>query len=390
MVFLLENPPLAIGAAFIILGLFTAVFGALLLSIEEGMKEALSYDTVKNTGLVFAFFGAALIGARFSLPTLANASLFAAFLVFVSHTFVKSGLLLGSGVIALQTRTDSLEGMGGLARRMPRFSVVFGVLALCAAALPPSGAFLGASGFAEGALSDIHAVPSQFGILLGIAFALFFLVNGLTFFGMVKVFAMAFLGRPSSLGAENAVEPDLGYFAPIACLALLAVAAGLFAPELFSRIGANTHFATDAFSGPRSTIVFLGIVVVVVILRMFFTSPKKVRMQSPWNGGEALTPRMEYTATAFGSPLRFFFRFLLTFHRRRVMVSTPLLSTNPWFTVKAFRRETDPSWKKIIAPYLLGAKGLFLRILARLQSGNVQTYVAMMLLTLSACILLAL
>ncbi len=402
VLFPLHGAPVWLSFALIACGLITGALGALLGGVSEKMKEIVSYDTIKNSGVMFALLGTALLAAQLSLSALANATLLALFLLIFSHTFIKAGLLLAAGVVTDETHALSLEGMGGLARRMPRLSVLFAILALAVVGLPPSGAYLSAWAFTEAILQEALVIPVLYGSLFTLTLSALFFTSGLSLFTAVKLFSGAFLGRPCSLGAENASEPANGYLLPILALTLLGSVTGVFSPQIFSVLGvgaliknAGTFypafvFGASSFAPAGFFVIFLLILVLVIAFGLLFASTSKRRMQAPWNGGEPLTPRMEYSATAFASPLRYFFRFFLALRPRRVMTVTALVTTNPWFTSKAFRHEAEPAWHKALAPSFWKAQKVLSGVLFGLQTGNVQVYVAMMLLTLTACILFAL
>ncbi|MDE3075978.1 MAG: hypothetical protein KGJ86_11170, partial [Chloroflexota bacterium] len=115
--------------AIAILGVVTALFGALMSLRQSNLKKGLAYSTVSQLGYMFA-------GVGFSAP-------FAAFFHLGSQAFFKALLFLSAGVVIHAIGGDEeLSAMGGLARSLPvaRWTFLIGSVALFGFPLT-SGAF---------------------------------------------------------------------------------------------------------------------------------------------------------------------------------------------------------------------------------------------------------
>ncbi len=143
----------------------------------------------------------------------------AAMLHLIAHAAFKSLGFLAAGSVLAATGLRDLDRLGGLARRMPATTILFGVAALGACGLP-----LGAGFVSEWLLvqSLIHAAPGHDTVLAlttPLAVGAVALTTGLGVAAMVKAFGIGFLARPRCREAAEARE------APGSMLAGMAVAA---------------------------------------------------------------------------------------------------------------------------------------------------------------------
>ncbi|MBI4598767.1 hypothetical protein HY734_01050 [Candidatus Uhrbacteria bacterium] len=405
MLFLIPSLPATFGLVIIGLGLASAIFGALYAVIERDIKRVLAFSSIENIGIIFTMIGVGAYAFANRLPGLLVVALLAAVFHCVSHALFKSGLFLAAGAIVHATGTRSLERMGGLAKRMPLLSGAFLVLALSAAALPPFGPFYGEWMFLQSLVQSL-AAPTDgavTGVLVLVLFAVV-LASALAIFAMVKLFGIATLGAPRSEAAEKAVEPPASMNAPILLLALLLAWMGVFAPALVSLVGgkdlvsaANRLPAIEIVGiRPDASLVvpaavFLGLLAclgLVFLLRRLLSDAKRERSYHTWNCGQPIDASMEYTATAFSAPIRFFFRFLL--RTKNTVVAIPVVATNPWIC----RRELFLNLRSVWMDYgYLPIARTCLRaasIVRRVQSGSVQLYVAFIFLALLVTLVIAL
>ena len=120
----------------------------------------------------------------------------AAMLHLIAHAAFKSLGFLAAGSVLAATGLRDLDRLGGLARRMPATTVLFGVAALGACGLP-----LGAGFVSEWLLvqSLIHAAPGHATVValtMPLAVGAVALTTGLGVAAMVKAFGIGFLARP--------------------------------------------------------------------------------------------------------------------------------------------------------------------------------------------------
>jgi len=165
------------GSSTLLLGVAAAtmVVGVLGAIAQDDMKRILSFHIISQIG--YMIFG-------LGLSTIAG--LAAAILFIVHHIPVKTGLFLVTGMVETTTGTAALHSLGGLLRRTPVTAVLFLLVGLNLAGLPPFSGFivklaLVQAGMAVGAWT-----------VTGISLA----VSALTLFSMVKIWGGVFWGSP--------------------------------------------------------------------------------------------------------------------------------------------------------------------------------------------------
>lgn len=381
----------------ILLGLMSAIYGVLYAVVERDLKRLLAYSSMENLGLIFTMVGVALLAKAINQPALFVIAIAAAIFHSLAHAIFKSGLFMGAGVIISQIHDRSLEVMGGLANRMPKFSGAMLILILAAAALPPLSGFVGEWLFLQELVSTINQVtPFQQGVLI-LILAAFSFVGGLSVFAMIKMFAMIFLAEPRSSHAAHATEPKVGLAGPIAVMAGLSVLAGLLAPMILQAIqfgalttGTGLRAGLSLTNGQYFPGLIAGLLLATIALGYFFrhllSNPNFERSYHTWDCGQPITAQMEYTATAFSAPIRFFFRMML--RTNKIVVATPVIATNKWIASREFSLEIRRIWVELIyQPISRGT--LFLSTsIRRLQNGVIQFYIALILLALVVTIAL--
>ncbi|MEW6492955.1 MAG: NAD(P)H-quinone oxidoreductase subunit F [Cyanobacteriota bacterium] len=158
-------------SALIAIGTVTAIGASLVAIAQIDMKRSLSHTTSAWLGLVFIAIG------------LQRADVAAALLV--AHAVAKALLFMSIGSIILTTTNQNLTEMGGLWSRMPATTTAFVVGAAGLIGLLPLGGYWALS----------KGINAFWGEHLWIV-ATFLLVNGITAFGLTRVFRLIFLGQP--------------------------------------------------------------------------------------------------------------------------------------------------------------------------------------------------
>ena len=314
--------PAAWGVGLLALGLVGAAVAVIYANIAREIKRILAWSSVENIGLAFGMFGFQIVLRRAGSPVIADAVMAAMFLHLLAHALFKSGLFLGAGAIMHAAHTGKIESLGGLAARTPRLSA--GALALClaAAALPPFGSFVAELMLVQSALAavatrDGGVVVAGVAVLIGVAF-----VAGLAVFAMVRLFAFVFLAEPRSDLARGATEPAATLHRPVLALAAGVLALGLLSPWLALPLPGPLRCARRRRSGRAppsregggsSSSPLLGLAVLASLgaawlLRRALGPPSRIRRFHTWDCGQPIDATMEYTATGFSAPVRFFLR----------------------------------------------------------------------------------
>ena len=121
-----------ITAAFVALGLVTAVIGALFCFRERHLKRLLAFSTISHAGMFLAGIG------LLTPLGLAGAALYVA-----GHALVKAALFLCVGIVLHRLHSVNETVLHGQGRRLRVTGVVFTLAALGLSDLPPFATFLG-------------------------------------------------------------------------------------------------------------------------------------------------------------------------------------------------------------------------------------------------------
>jgi multicomponent Na+:H+ antiporter subunit D len=119
-------------AAFLALGLVTAVVGALFCVRERHLKRLLAFSTISHAGMFLAGIG-----------LLTPLGLAGAAVYVVSHALVKAALFLCVGIVLHRLGSVNETWLHGRGRRLPVTGVVFTLAAFGLADLPPFTTYLG-------------------------------------------------------------------------------------------------------------------------------------------------------------------------------------------------------------------------------------------------------
>jgi NADH-quinone oxidoreductase subunit L len=100
------------------IGIFSALFAAVIACTQTDIKRVLAYSTMSQIGYMMFALGVSGYGAE---GAGFSASLFHLF----THAFFKSLLFLGAGAIIHMVHSNEMEDMGGLRKLMPITHVSF-------------------------------------------------------------------------------------------------------------------------------------------------------------------------------------------------------------------------------------------------------------------------
>ena len=314
------------GLLLLVVGAVSALYGVLQASVATDLKGLLAYSTTENMGLVTVALGAATLFAGSGAPGPATIATAAAMLHLIGHAAFKCLGFLAAGSVLAATGLRDLDRLGGLARRMPATTTLFGVAALGASGLP-----LGAGFVSEWLLvqSLIHAAPGNdtlVALTAPLAIGAVALTTGVGVAAMVKAFGIGFLARPRSDPAAGAHEAPgsmlLGMTIAAAACVLVAVVPVLVAPALRQVLDALPAAQAVGFTEFGAVVRLPGLpgsiapgVIAAALLVAVLAAVGLARWRSRgrlesvrlplWACGAAdLTARMQYTATSFAEPLQ--------------------------------------------------------------------------------------
>jgi hydrogenase-4 component B len=388
---------LSVGAA-------TMLFGILYALMQNDLKRLLAYSSVENIGIVLLGLGLSMVFIGSGHPVAGALGLIAALYHTLNHAMFKSLLFLGAGSILHSTGLRNLNHMGGLIRSMPKtaFYALIGTLAI--SALPPLNGFVSEwltfQAALQAPLLDNGVVRS----LLPLFAAVLALTGALTAMCFVKMYGIAFLGRPRE-GADGASAPpahgaDAG---PMERFAMAWLAAGCLVLGLFpstfllilNRVVASLTgqglsrealesgwlwlVPTASEQASYSPIVFLAVILgatllTFVLVRKFYHG--RIRFSDPWDCGyPEQTTRMQDSADAFGQPIRHVFG--PVYHMERRLPDPD--DRPPRFTLKI----DDRLWYWLYLPVARLAD-VVSGLVGRLQQGRIRTYLLYSFITLIA------
>ena len=319
--------PLWWGLTLMVFGALSAVFGVLQASVATDLKRLLAYSTTENMGLVTLALGAATLLSSYGARQVAAMAMTAALLLILAHAAFKTLAFLGAGSVLAATGLRDLDKLGGLARRMPGTTVMFGIAALGASGLPLGAGFVGEWLLLQSLIHSPHENNTLLALTMPLSVGAVALTTGLGIAAMVKAFGVGFLARPRSAAAQAAREAPTSMMAG---MALAAAACGVFAvapaalgPLLkqvlaaLPTVGGNeagpalgTYLSLPGIPGSMSPGLIAVALVVAVLLalglgRWGLRHRPAAAVVPLWAcGADSLSSKMQYTATSFAEPLQ--------------------------------------------------------------------------------------
>ncbi|MFZ3306850.1 MAG: proton-conducting transporter membrane subunit [Mycobacterium sp.] len=384
------------GVTLLVIGAVSAVYGVLQASVATDLKRLLAYSTVENMGLIAVALGAATLLAATGATSAATVAMAAALLHLVGHAAFKCLGFLAAGSVLAATGLCDLDRLGGLARRMPATTIMFGVAALGASGLPLGAGFVGEWLLVQ---SLIHAAPhpsTVVALATPLVLGAVALTTGLGVAAMVKAFGIGFLARPRSDAAADAREAPasmlIGMVAPAVACVVLAVAPCVLTTPLrrvlvavpaaahadLSGMGTVLHLPGLAGSiAPGLIAVFLVIAVLVALGASRWGSrrrPPPVALPLWACGADDLTARMQYTATSFAEPLQRVFDDVL--RPDTDIEVTPFEESQYLVAAVAYRARIGDAVQDLVYTPVIRAVTLCANGVRRAHTGSVHLYLA--------------
>jgi formate hydrogenlyase subunit 3/multisubunit Na+/H+ antiporter MnhD subunit len=395
------------GILVLAIGAGTTLFGVLYALMQHDLKRLLAYHSVENIGIILLGFGMSMVFIGFGHPAAGALGLIASLYHTLNHAVFKALLFLGAGSILHATGLRNLNSMGGLIHKMPHTALYFLVGALAISALPPLNGFVSEWLTFQTALQAPILKNGVVRSLLPLFAATLALAGALTAMCFVKVYGIAFLGRPRET-PHPAHSPEGG---PIhdddaglmERFGMAWLAAGCFVLGLFpssfllmlnqvsvTLTGGGLHekalesnwlwlVPVEPERASYSPIVFLMVIASVTLLTFILVHRYyhgRVRFSEPWGCGYSeQTARAQDTADAFGQPIRHVFGPLYLMKRHMPGPDDPA----PRFSLKIY----DRHWYWLYLPVARLTEYVSSKI-ALLQQGRISIYLLYSFLTLIA------
>ncbi|MFL6122158.1 NuoM family protein [Actinophytocola sp.] len=209
---LLPGPWRDWGAAIVVVGVVSVLYGALVALAQRDFKRMIAYTSVNHMGYVILALGAAgLLSTSDSQAH--DLAVTGAVTQMVSHGLITGALFLLAGVLYERGGTYDLDAYGGLAASAPRFAGLTALAAFASLGLPGFSGFIAEFQIFTGSLPGAP-----------VATALAFLGILLTAALFLRAYQRLFLGPPASRVGDLTLAETLS----IAPLMALAVVLGLF------------------------------------------------------------------------------------------------------------------------------------------------------------------
>ncbi len=385
------HPPLWWGMAVLASGVIAGLLGVIFAIGQQDLKRLLAYSSIENIGIITIGIGTAVIGKATGNSALLVLGMAGALLHVLNHSLFKSLLFLGAGSVLHAANTRKLELLGGLASRMPLTAMLslLGMAALCG--LPPLNGFVSEYLLYAGFFSSIPTGSASAVLYLALSAVVLALIGGLAVACFVRVYGIAFSSLPRSAEAANAHEAGWEMLAPMALLALLCVAIGLFpkiAVELIiPAVSADNLPLLGSDGGatllpPLGWLTALGFILLAVVALLFGFSQRGLRnrpaaVTGTWGCGYLNpTPRIQYTASSFAEMLVKLFGGALR-PRYRQPVVTGFFPKPAGFTSRYRETLLDLA----IFPFFSMVQERFSR-LRKLQHGKLPVYILYIFITL--------
>lgn len=391
------------GVVLLIVGTVSALGGILYALMQTNLKRLLAYSSVENIGIIFMVLGLSMIFKANGHPQLAALGLLAALFHAFNHALFKNLLFLGAGIIQHQTHELNIDLMGGLIKRMPQTSKLFLIGCMSISSLPLFNGFVSEWLAFQTALQVDILDNGVLRSLIPVSAAALALTAALAAACFVNVFGMVFLGHARSRHSEKAREvKDKGMLAGSALLAGLCFFIGIFpgviihlinsvAGQLLGQTLPNDSALGWLWLAPVSSeqasyspplVLIAALIAAGISFWYLRRNPATVmRRAEPWDCGfGGLTPRMQYSSSAFTMPLRRIFAKAWIIEEQIGKDMQGAMNQD----VAAIHYQLhiqDHSWPRLYQPIAQGVNKLAKQV-GRIQTGNIRVYLGYSFVTL--------
>ncbi len=391
------------GVVVLILGTVSALGGILYAMMQTNLKRLLAYSSVENIGIIFMVLGLSMIFMANGYPHLAALGFLAALFHAFNHALFKNLLFLGAGIIHHQTHELNIDMMGGLIKKMPQTSVLFLVGCMSISSLPLFNGFVSEWLAFQTALQVDVLDNGVLRSLIPVSAAALALTAALAAACFVKVFGLIFLGQSRSRNSEKAHEvKHKGMLAGPVLLAGLCFFTGIFpgviihlinsvSGQLLGQTMPNDSALGWLWLAPVSArqasysppLVLIGALIAAGVCYWYLRrNPLTVmRRAETWDCGfGGLTPRMQYSSSAFTMPFRRIFAKVWIIDEQ-INKDMQGAMNQDVAAVHYQLHIQDHSWPRLYFPVVHGVNSLAKQV-GRIQTGNIRTYLGYSFATL--------
>jgi hydrogenase-4 component B len=354
-------------------------------------------------GIIFIGLGSSLLFYSYHQPLLGALALTALLYHVLNHAVFKGLLFMGAGSILYSTHTKNINQLGGLIRKMPWTAAFFLIGGMALASLPPLNGFISEWATIQSLLHLSFSIENPvWKVLGGLAAALLGLTGAFVAGGVVKHFGTAFLGMPRTSHAKMAKEVPVSMRIGMMLLSISTFVLGVW-PGAVLRItkGITERYFHQSLTGnailyvpykqSAESISLGGVFIIFAVLlgllilglRVWVGSSRN-QYDETWNCGTPLQPTMGYTGTSFSHPVLMIFKKLYKNNR-----SVDVYGEYRYFPKKIRHRVQNQSLiETTLYRPIIGITVFLSKRFRAIQNGNLQSYLAYMVITLILLLLL--
>ena len=393
LLFLLGDPSPLMARTLLGLGICSGILGVVYALSKDDIKRLLAYSSIENIGIIFIGCGLGMLGLVAGNMQMAVLGFTGGLLHVLNHALFKSLLFLGAGAVLHATGTRSCDRLGGLLKSMPVTGRCFVSGSVAIAGLPPLNGFVSEfliyyAGFLGLTLPGVDMLLAM-AALLALA-----TIGGLAAACFAKVVGIVFLGEPRSSFPQPVVEAGVSMRWAMVLLALACGVIGLW-PEPVITFVAGGLQGLVGFKSPTADALgtipahlalgarlCLAALLLMGLLRHLLYRGKPIAQASTWGCGfTQSSARVQYTGASFA-------RSMIEFHRPLVKVETHASGINRIFPETAHFESkvadlAENALQRLLLTPLLG----LVERMRWIQHGNIQLYIAYIVLTIAVLLL---
>jgi formate hydrogenlyase subunit 3/multisubunit Na+/H+ antiporter MnhD subunit len=288
-----------IGEIILSLSVLTALYGIINAAVKYDFNRSLAYCTMENIGIIGMGIGLGVMGMGSNQPLLILLGFSGALLHVLNHSLFKSLLFFSTGSVYQQTRTRSIEKLGGLIKSMPVTAVFFLIGAMAIGGLPPFNGFVSEFLIYSGLFKSLFAIKGISNvILIVLSIAGLVLVGGISIVTFTKLFGVIFLGKARHTFKQTPKETGFIMHLPQYLIAGVILTVALF-PRFYlqqsvkiidTTINSGISIEAGRLSSTytslehvgRISLFFIGFVLGLFALRTFFLKKRPKSVQETW------------------------------------------------------------------------------------------------------------
>jgi len=245
------------------IGIFTALFAAVIACTQTDIKRVLAYSTISQ--IAFMMFALGVSGWGEDKTEGFTASMFHLF----THAFFKALLFLGAGAVIHAVHSNEMNDMGGLRKSMPITHITFLLACLAIAGIPPFAGFFSKEAILAAAY---HGNMTVFYVGL--------ITSGITAFYMFRLYFKIFWSKAEAHHGETH-NHEKGLWAMNIPLIILGLGAAFTGLIPFGSFVSATGNAIELpfhllFSIAPVSVGVLGILIAAYMYKKENSNPEKV------------------------------------------------------------------------------------------------------------------